>query len=210
MDNTNTIEKRRHVMVVPTNALFPGDAPQGFITTDTTALIERIYEHYLFVPRYLVEEDPSLKQIIPYAVVTYNGSIFLLRRFAVQDEKRLADKFSIGVGGHINPLPFMNTGIIEKGLRREINEEISIPGGYNATVMGFINDDSNPVGQVHLGIVYHVETANPRVEVREIELMAGGFRSATEVLKYRPRMETWSQMLAGNIDLFVAERRKSA
>jgi predicted NUDIX family phosphoesterase len=190
-------------MVAPRSALFDAHAPQGFYTAGVGELISRIYQHYRFVPRSLAENDPGLKQIIPYAVVTRNRGVFVLRRFNNQDESQLRDKYSLGVGGHVNPLPFMSTGMVEKGLRRELNEEIFIPDDYRARLVGFINDDSNAVGSVHLGIVYHITTASQAVKVRETELMSGEFRSPADLARLRPKMETWSQLLADNIELFL-------
>ena len=55
-----------------------------------------------FVPRSAAEEDPTLKQLIPYAVFLHGGKILHYTRGAKSGEKRLVAKSSIGIGGHIN------------------------------------------------------------------------------------------------------------
>ena len=58
--------------------------------------------NHFFVPRAEAEEDPSLKQLIPYVVVTSGGKLLHYRRGSGSGEKRLLKKGSIGIGGHIN------------------------------------------------------------------------------------------------------------
>jgi predicted NUDIX family phosphoesterase len=193
------------VMVVPRKVLFKNNgAPQGFFTEDVKNLVSRIYESYRFVPRPDAENNEDLKQIIPYPVLTYEKSVFLLKRLDTQDEKRLRNLFSIGVGGHINPMPYMTTGIIEKSLRRELNEELSVTDAFDTRLVGYINDDSNGVGRVHFGLVYHVVSSSKNVEVREKDLMSGSFASVEDVRKAKTRMETWSRLLVDHIGLFTS------
>ena len=70
--------------------------------------IDRYLEMFLnrqnnfFVPRSRAEEDPTFKQIIPYAVFTSGEKILHYVRGAKSGEKRLVSKGSIGIGGHIN------------------------------------------------------------------------------------------------------------
>ena len=50
---------------------------------------------------FLHESDSNYKQVIPYVLFTYKKSIFSYRRGKHGGEKRLHEKYSIGVGGHI-------------------------------------------------------------------------------------------------------------
>ena len=67
--------------------------------------------------------------------------------------------------------------------------------GWSERVIGLINDDATPVGQVHLGIVHLFELAEPSVRRREAVLTESGFAPLTELRRDRERFETWSQFL---------------
>jgi predicted NUDIX family phosphoesterase len=71
-------------------------------------------------PRPQVELDPAFKQIIPYLVLRDRERYFLMRRTRAGADQRLHDRWSIGVGGHLNP----EDGDLAAGLRREWAEEI--------------------------------------------------------------------------------------
>jgi predicted NUDIX family phosphoesterase len=60
--------------------------------------------------------------------------------------------------------------------------------------VGLINDDSNAVGSVHLGIVHVLEVERPEVASRESELVECGFETLEQLLADRERFETWSQI----------------
>ena len=65
--------------------------------------------------------------------------------------------------------------------------------------MGLLNDDSNPVGSVHLGVVFEVEAAGRPVEVREQDKLSGRFATASEVREAWDRLETWSRLVAEHL-----------
>ena len=54
-----------------------------------------------FRPRSEVEDDPSLKQIIPYVVFRSAGAVFCYTRGKSGGEARLRRRRSLGVGGHV-------------------------------------------------------------------------------------------------------------
>ncbi|MBU0515732.1 MAG: hypothetical protein KJ621_13265, partial [Proteobacteria bacterium] len=56
-----------------------------------------------WLPRAEVENDPNFKQIIPYLVLSFGGLVFRYRRGKRGAERRLHAKFSLGLGGHVNP-----------------------------------------------------------------------------------------------------------
>ena len=66
---------------------------------------------------------------------------------------------------------------------------------YTERIAGLINDDSTPVGQVHLGIVHVLELAAPKVFRREHAIAESGFASLVELRQDREHFETWSQLL---------------
>ncbi|MBI4834774.1 MAG: hypothetical protein HY811_08165 [Planctomycetes bacterium] len=193
------------ILVVPREKLFGGkDIPYGFGNTDLEGLIKRIYANAYFIDRPKAENDPSLKQIIPYIMFTYQDKIYTLHRQATQTEKRLHNKYSIGVGGHINPIineqGAMNKeqidGMIENGLERELHEELSVKCPYKYKLVGYLNDDTNDVGKVHFGMVYRLEVEDDaKVEVAEKDMMVGEFLKPLEIEKLYPTLETWSQIV---------------
>jgi predicted NUDIX family phosphoesterase len=59
-----------------------------------------------------------------------------------------------------------------------------------------LNDDSNPVGAVHLGVVFTVDAKGRSVQVREHEKLSGRMATPAEVEAAWDRLETWSQLVA--------------
>ncbi len=188
------------VLVVPRARLFDDHYPHGFEPFGPGGrerVLERVRDHGFFVERRHAERDPSLKQVIPYALFEKDGHVFLMRRLAKGGEARLHGKLSVGVGGHINPVDGAEDAL-DAGLRREIEEEVAVEGHWTADPVGILNDDATPVGAVHFGLVYRVRTAGS-VEVREKDALEGSFTPKEEVLRLlreeRPRFETWSALL---------------
>lgn len=191
--------------MVPREKLFDGKPiPHGFSNADLNGCIKRIHENAYFIDRPKAENNPQLKQIIPYIIVTFQDKIYALRRQATQTEKRLHNKYSIGVGGHINPVADGRIfGIIEKGLERELHEELSVKCNYEYKLVGYINDDTNDVGKVHFGMVYRLIVKDEKaVSVAEKDMMIGQFMSLPELENLYPALETWSQLV------FTAHKNK--
>ena len=103
---------------------------------------------------------------------------------------------SIGVGGHISA---DDANLFESPYReamfREVAEEVCLESAYEERCLGLINDDSTPVGQVHLGIVHVFELAEPKVRRRERRLTRAGFAPIAELREQREEFETWSQFV---------------
>jgi predicted NUDIX family phosphoesterase len=158
----------------------------------------------MFIPRNIAEEDTDYKQVIPYAFLTFQDNVFLLKRLPKQNEKRLHHKVSIGVGGHINPVekPIYDD-MIKEGLFREVNEEIdlSLNNIISVDFIGVINDDTTNVGKVHLGFVYHIKLENQNLEVLEKDKMEGFWIHKKDINKYIDNMETWSKIIIESITI---------
>ena len=157
--------------------------------------------NHFFVPRPEAEEDPSLKQLIPYIVVTCGGRILHYRRGGTSGEKRLARKGSVGIGGHINDGDGLGVAFdhaaYNRAMIRELQEEIFFDGPFVERPLALLNDDSNPVGEVHLGIVHQCEIALPEVKANEAAIAEIGFRSLEELNALHEDLETWSQLVVG-------------
>ncbi|MCE9632396.1 MAG: phosphoesterase [Planctomycetia bacterium] len=190
------------VLVVPRSLFDTVGAFQGFCG-DTAAYLSALLDpaHTSWRPRATVEDDPSLKQLIPYCVLSWRDAAgtphyFAYTRGGGQSEARLRAKRSVGIGGHISSIDgeYGDNTSYEAGMRREIAEEIAIDGGWTSRCVGLINDDSNAVGSVHLGIVHVLELERPGVASRESELVECGFETLESLLADRDRFETWSQI----------------
>jgi len=191
------------VLVVPRALFEKAGAFQGFCS-DTNAYLPLLLDprHTSWRPRASVEEDPSFKQLIPYCVLAHRGPDGAVRYLAYtrgggQSEARLRAKRSVGIGGHISSTDgeHGDDTSYDAGMRREIAEEIAIAGGWTSRCVGLINDDSNAVGSVHLGIVHVLELERPDVASRESELVDCGFEPLEALLADRDRFETWSQIV---------------
>ena len=121
-------------------------------------------------PRSEVEDDPSLKQIIPYVVLRCDDAVFCYTRGKSQGEARLHRRRSLGVGGHVAEADAegrRSFEAYEMAMRRELDEEVEVKSPGAMRLVGLINDDSTPVGQVHLGVVHVLELERPLVSPRE-------------------------------------------
>jgi predicted NUDIX family phosphoesterase len=147
--------------------------------------------HGEFRPRAEAETDPSWKQLIPYLLVRDGERIFLMRRSKAGGDERLHDRYTIGVGGHVNP---EDTDVLG-GLRREWAEEIKADFEPEFEPLGVLNDDDNAVGAVHLGLVYQADVGGRQIEIREHEKLEGSFASVEGVAAVADKLETWSALL---------------
>ncbi|MEI6034738.1 MAG: hypothetical protein WCS65_10715 [Verrucomicrobiae bacterium] len=156
-------------------------------------------QNNFFVPRSAAEDDPSLKQLIPYAVFRHGGKILHYTRGAKSGEKRLVAKGSIGIGGHINDsdesLFSFDQSAYHSAVRREISEELRLAGGFAERAVALINDDSTDVGRVHLGVVHLVDLDSADVRAGEKAIAELGFATREELLLRRDSLETWSQIV---------------
>jgi predicted NUDIX family phosphoesterase len=152
-----------------------------------------------FMPRSQAEHDPSHKQIIPYVIMIHDGKVLSYVRGKRAGESRLVGNRSIGIGGHINPaddMPLFNAGFYETYLaavEREVAEEVSVEASHTDRVVALLNDDSNEVGKVHLGIVHCWNLDQPNVSKREQMITQMTFMSPEELERVRDSLETWSQ-----------------
>jgi predicted NUDIX family phosphoesterase len=172
------------------------DVPGG---TDWRGVVDRPLAPYLealkaygeFRSRAEAEQDPSWKQVIPYVMLRDGEQIFLMRRTRAGGDERLHDRYSIGIGGHVNP----QDGDLGGGLLREWTEEIDADFIPDFQPLGVLNDDGNAVGAVHLGLVFVAQAEGRPVAIRETEKLEGRFVSVGEVTAVRDRLETWSSLL---------------
>jgi predicted NUDIX family phosphoesterase len=168
------------------------------ITRKTDAIIESIRHHAEFIPRHAAEHDPSFKQIIPYVAIRYGHDYLLLQRTTNQTEKRLHNKYSLGIGGHINPSEAGADDPLMDGLRRELSEEVWVPEPYELTFQGIIHDESSDVSSVHLGLFHVIDLQLREFEIREQDNMTGRWVRHDALDEFYDDMESWSQVVYTN------------
>lgn len=202
------------VLGVPRSVLDDTGSFQGF--TLMHPRYESLFraENQEFRPRDEVEEDPTFKQLIPYIIFKRGHLIMSYYRSKLNGETRLRGNRSIGIGGHINPeddqehkypellnRPDYLSDVYVNGMLREIDEELKFnvqPPEYYSRIAGLINDDSNDVGKVHLGVVHLVfldrgTNMVPKEEnIRDINWYRGDAYTKPEALA---EFESWSQIL---------------
>jgi len=154
-----------------------------------------------FMPRSEAEKDPRFKQLIPYVLISCNGKYLSYVRGKRAGETRLVSKRSMGIGGHINPIdnevPLFGADyheIYNTAVRREVEEEINVQSAFTDRVVALLNDDTNEVGQVHLGVVHHWTLESEDVTRREQMITQLDFLEIAALQKLRDTMETWSQL----------------
>jgi predicted NUDIX family phosphoesterase len=179
------------VLVVP-RAVVPDEARwHGLRTEGLDGFLRSLPEHGRFEERSAMEVDPSHKQVIPYLLLRDGDRIFLMRRTTAGGDARLHDRWSIGVGGHLDPGDVDVIG----GLRREWREELDADWEPAFEPLALLNDDTTEVGAVHLGVVFLADAAGRPVGVRETDKLEGRFAAAHEVDAVADRLETWSALV---------------
>jgi len=188
------------VLVVPRVLLEEIGSFQGIRTEGLDEAVSKLLDEdsHFFLDREAAEEDPSHKQLIPYCVFRCGDRILHYTRGKAGGESRLHAKLSVGVGGHVNPVDMdggkTGAATYHAAVTREIEEELDLPEEHSHRVIALLNDDSNAVGQVHLGIVHLVDLDSEAVSSREDALLDLTFSSLEDLNgPLFDRLETWSQ-----------------
>lgn len=187
-ETTPVLHKDDEIIVaVPTKEMFPRYSPQGFMRTQPfPALVEK--------RRGDLETDPTYKQLISYVICRDSRDrILAYTRLEGGGEDRLHGLTSIGIGGHMNPIPAVTPELLcSLNAYRELEEEINAKP-LVLTPIGFLNDDSNSVGQVHLGIVYTALVDPDEVHITETDTLKVEWVSPRQLKDMN--LEPWSQIL---------------
>lgn len=197
---TQTIRQKpdEQILVVKRSALFPTQAPQGFLPHNLDHYLMLITEQKEFASRAAMEQEPRYKQIIPYLIFSHTDTkgqqrLFLMQRTAVASETRLRNKYSLGIGGHIRQEDLSENSIFAWA-NREFHEEVHYTGNLKVEPLGILNDDSDEVGTVHLGLVLLLHGDSAEISVKS-ELKQGSLFTLDECTQYAPAMENWSQLV---------------
>lgn len=192
--------KNELILAVPTKDVWQilEYKENAVIRAHSSDVMDNLLIHGVFGMRPILEEKPEYKQIIPYAVICCGDNVYLFHRTQMQSEKRLHNLYSLGVGGHMNPFGnIIDREYLHHELEREMNEEVLVHKSCKMeqiVPVGFINDDTNEVGKVHLGVLYEIELSNTDIEINEKDKMTGVWIKKNELKDYYPQMESWSKI----------------
>jgi predicted NUDIX family phosphoesterase len=184
------------VLVVPRASLMGDPGWLGVTSEGLDTFEATVARDGEFRLRGEMEVDRSWKQVIPYLVLRDGERYFLMRRTKAGGDARLHDRYSIGVGGHLNP----GDGDLAGGLRREWHEEVDADFEPEFQLIGLLNDDTTDVGSVHVGAVYVADARGRRVAIREVDKLAGEFAEPAEAAAVVDRMESWSALVFEHLE----------
>ncbi|HEX5472936.1 MAG TPA: phosphoesterase [Lacipirellulaceae bacterium] len=218
-----SVVAEERILVVPTSVFRKLGYFQGF-SREIDRYWPRIVDgdHVEYRARGEMETDPSFKQLIPYVLFRWTDAsgtphLFEYQRGTGMGERRLHAKRSVGIGGHISsidagtvpilssprekmglsPLRNKTPHVYREGMRRELEEEVIIDTAYNETIVGLINDDETPVGQVHLGMVHLFDVESPNIRPRETDVLDARFSPVSDILTRTDQFESWSAITVG-------------
>lgn len=194
-DELITVVSRKHLFQDETNAF------NGFITNDHPKS-EAIYHSladYEIKRRGDMEEDPSYKQLISYCILeNEDNEILVYQRLSGGGEARLHGQSSIGVGGHMNEVEHAQSieEVINDNASRELEEEVGLNINEDNELrhVGFINDDQNEVGKVHIGVVFKVKVKRDDVEAKETDTLSIQWQSLEDIQDLS-QFESWSALI---------------
>jgi predicted NUDIX family phosphoesterase len=161
-----------------------------------------------FLARAKAENDPTHKQIIPYAILACGDRVLHYVRGKKAGEQRLVAKGSIGIGGHMNDedesLFAWDEQAYRAGVEREVNEEVQINTPFEDRIVALLNDDTTEVGRVHLGVVHVFRLEEANVQKREAMITNLAFLNKQELEERRDTLETWSQICLDHLERLLA------
>ena len=189
------------IVVIEREKLFLEVNPfQGFTADKKNVdfMNHNLSKHFEEMRRGDAETNPHYKQPIPYAIVKVGAKIFTYKRLSQGGEERLHNMISIGLGGHMNTIEGKSWDeLLLENLQRELNEELEIKSNAEPklSTLGFINDDSNDVGKVHIGILIQLEyPEGTEINVKEVDQLAGKLSSTEELKMDYDHLENWSKI----------------
>lgn len=185
---------KEKVWVVDNEILESIDFYNGFTIVEQK-ILENLFKNAYFIDRDLAEKDESKKQIIPYVVIkNEREQILVVQRTKKQTEKRLHNLYSVGIGGHINPIDKNDIPELTfyNGLNRELNEELYIDKLKSLEYVGLILDNSTEVSRVHLGFLFIAYVTN--ADIREKENFNELWLEESEFKKFNGNFEGWSKI----------------
>lgn len=175
--------------------------------------LEDLLNKSYFIPRWASDENPEEVEIIPYPILrtTHSNKAFCVKRIGGSNEKRLVNKLSLGIGGHVNPeRQLKGMHLILASLKRELEEELA----FDSKIMhqsvlqpiGLIRCMKTSVDLDHLGILFHIvlpDNAEGQIAVRETDTLDGDFELIEDLNKAEnfEKLENWSKIALPTLNL---------
>lgn len=172
-----------------------GEDSVSVIPVKEDVFFKEIEGNYGFMERDSAETDVSRKQIISYCLIAHGDEVFITQRTAKQTEKRLHNRYSVGIGGHISFVDTESDNAVIAGMQRELFEEVDIPCPYTYEFIGLINDNSTEVNSVHAGACFLIKPEEKLCSVKETDKMHGFWIEKNQIGQYKEGLEGWSRIL---------------
>ena len=207
---------QKEIMVVDRSTLFADGYFQGFSPAEVIDYYRIIQDNYFYEKRSVAETKPEFKQPIAYCLIMNKQTkhIFSYQRSAKEghyDEKRLRGKWSWGIGGHIDRIDLEGKDPILTSMLRELEEEVFIESYDPPEILGYINDDTTEVGEVHFGILFLLRTSSTKVKPVDEEIAWGDFMPLAELeeicMNEEKSVESWSEISLDPLKRLLRPRR---
>ena len=209
----------REILVVPRKILFREKKFQGFLNFKEYNYIPTVLKNSMWIKRKKAEFNPYYQQIIPYGVIvdTKSKSVFVYKRSSSNgySERRLYNKISLGVGGHIEKkdlkcnIKKSGRNVFECCLLREIREELNISKKLNLLTFGFIKLEDTSIDKDHFGIVYLIELPKSKIILNKSEIASGEFLSLEKLYSLRKFAEGWTRALIKPLFDYYKKRKNN-
>lgn len=192
----------KEALVVRRDVLFREKYFEGFLPAEEYDFLSLIAKNHTYYPRGdELEHNAMLQQIIPYVLIVHPETkrVFAYRRTGSEkyQEKRLRNKWSCGVGGHIERCD--DAEPVQSAMMRELREEVVMKNYPQPRIVGYVNDDVGDVEKVHFGIVALAESEEEDIAMGDGEIAEGKFMSVAEIEELFVRndveVESWALLV---------------
>jgi predicted NUDIX family phosphoesterase len=187
-------EIEEQLIVIPRRLFNEVGAFQGVVPVSPAHLPLLDRRNCVTLARSKAEENPAYKQLVVYFIIHDRLQFLSYWRSPKGGDPRLHRKFSFGFGGHVNAQDptYLNA------VAREIREEIGPSLIQAVELVGLINDDSDALGQVHLGLYYEVKLYYWNgEETGDLNIGRPRFTSWEMLAENYEAMEGWSKLVFG-------------
>ena len=185
------------IMAIDKDHLFKKDYFQGFKSASDIDYHNRLLTHRIPMKRGTAEKNPQFKHPIAYAlIISPSGKIFAYQRSQKGNESRLHNKWSWGIGGHVDEEDMRTQDPIQTSFLRELKEEVGLTEFNEMKLIGYINDDSDEVGKVHFGLLYVIQAKSEEVHFKDEEIKQGSLKHLNELEEIcaKSDVEGWSRI----------------
>jgi predicted NUDIX family phosphoesterase len=191
------------VLVFPEKLFLDAGPFQGIVKYDDKYL-KKVLDpaHLRYMDRAAAEVDPTWKQVIPYSIIEWRTSCrslyYKYERTKKGNDPRLHNLWSIGIGGHINPVDGDTSSDTSyaNAFQRELREEVELLGNVTISNLGMIYDGSTVVGTVHFGVAHKITLhCGGYVKTVDPALTNGEFCDKDYLMKNLSYFESWSQFI---------------